>query len=248
MLGNIAVMQYNKYVRKIKTKKEMEMEKRISQQDLNELSTTGNIKDIKIVKIHFNLNFTGVEDEAMRSEIQEAHNKGMALVIKKISNQDKIREISLLNLECELNTTLKTTGGDADFRNKKIRMNYKLHKENPSEVVNTYLHELGHILNRILYPTHRRSHGWEWKNVMYLLESNSERCHKMDTSKVRRKRTRHVYTCSCENREYKLTAGQHKNNVTSLKWATVKPSLGGPRYSCKTCKSNLVFNGQTIKI
>lgn len=75
---------------------------------------------------------------------------------------------------------LVSTAGTASFSpSYRITLSEKLMRENPEELIPTFIHELAHILVRDQYGSKVKSHGPEWKVMMKLLGQEPERCHTM---------------------------------------------------------------------
>lgn len=163
--------------------------------------------------------FTGTSDYAMTNEIKEIHAKAIAL----------LPEIEGLTLCVNLNSRMRSCGGRARInryaRTSQIDMNYRLHKDNPEQLVNTYLHELAHVVANLRYNKNC-GHDYLWKRVMAELGANDERCHTMDVSAYKNKTTRIAYACNCQ--EFQFTKQRHN-----------KVLRGEARYSCKTCKETI---------
>lgn len=105
------------------------------------------------------------------------------------------------------------TAGRASNYKWEIELHAPLLSQNPDELEPTVAHEFAHLADRKLHPTTRDSgiymsrngnfrrskrslHGTTWKSIMITLEHQPDRCHRMDTTTVRAKRTiKHMYKC-----------------------------------------------------
>ena len=164
--------------------------------------------------------FTGTSDYKMINEIKELHAKAVAI----------LPEINDVELTVKLNSRMRTRGGTAATnryaKSAVIELNYRLHKDNPEQVENTYLHELAHVIATIRYNK-QCGHGYLWKNVMSQLGANDERCHTMDTSAYKNKTNRIAYECGCQT--HNITKQKHNKIIR-----------GFSSYRCKSCKQELV--------
>lgn len=161
------------------------------------------------------------------------HDKAMMDEITALTSEVGFRtsDLNYIDISVELNTRMRTNGGTARLIGDMgfIQINYRLHKDNPSELKKTYLHELAHILQRYRhgYGKSVKSHGKEWQQIMRELGQEPEVYHKMDVSAYRNKHKRYKYSCGC--RDWNLTARKHNKNVRH----------GGEIYSCRSCGEKL---------
>ena len=173
-------------------------------------------------------------DPILHLKIQVAHDKAIqALQSNGINYSDE-------NLELVLNPRMRSTAGRAHLLTNKIELNYRLLKGNDLELENTYLHELAHIVAYYIFGRAERGHGPRWGKIMRIFGLPPERCHSLETTHLRRKLTRYLYSCSegCEKNEskFKLTPNSHK------KFNKKYP------YRCPKCKLPLSFSGNMVKI
>lgn len=171
--------------------------------------------------------FTGVYDEPMRLKIEHSFKKAFdTLQLSGVIDLDEIPHITV-----NLCPRMRTNGGTASTSNRLIKLNYRLHLDNPSELDNTFLHELGHIVANIHYGR-QCGHGWRWKKVMKIMGANDERCHKMDTAAYARPHKKHTYYCGCK--AWELTTYRHKKVLKHME------RTGRNYYHCPKCKKDLV--------
>lgn len=76
---------------------------------------------------------------------------------------------------------------------------------------NTIDHEVGHILQAILYPNAKQAHGREWRMIMRLIGGKPERCHSMQIPEMAQRKRRvfkrdYLYECPLCKQEFRLTA------------------------------------------
>lgn len=114
------------------------------------------------------------------------------------------------------------TAGTAHAHRNEIAINPTLLVQNPEEMVNvTVPHEFAHIVDKIVYSqihdsrrarfAKRSVHGPTWKRIMNLLGADSSRCHQMDVSSLKTRRThRFKYKCAC-NVEHQIGPKHHKS-------------------------------------
>lgn len=164
------------------------------------------------------MKITGTHDAKMIELITLVHNKAVNL----------LPEIKDIELTLNLNSRMRSCAGKALVSRAtttgKIQLNYRLHKDNPREIENTYLHELAHVVANIRYNKNC-AHGYLWKRVMRELNANDDRCHTMDTSAYKNKTTRLLYKCGCK--EHTITKNRH-NKI-----------LRGAIYKCTKCKQQI---------
>ncbi|WP_313054173.1 SprT family zinc-dependent metalloprotease [Pseudomonas lopnurensis] len=122
--------------------------------------------------------------------------------------------------------------GVAHLNENLLRFNPQLYRENSEHFLQqTVAHEVAHLIAHRLFGPHIQPHGEEWQLIMRgVYELPPERCHSYAIE--RRPRTRYVYRCRCDERDFAFTAQRH---------ALVGK---GRRYFCRSCKGTLVFTGQ----
>tara|TARA_R100000951_G_scaffold101420_1_gene92948 strand:- start:27769 stop:28275 length:507 start_codon:yes stop_codon:yes gene_type:complete len=166
------------------------------------------------------MRFIGTYNSKMIEMIKEYHAEAIRMM----------PEIADINIEVNLNSRMRSNGGTARWRHNtgEIALNYRLHRDNDmTQVKQTYLHELAHIVQRVRYGWGRniKSHGVEWQRIMRGLGINPDRTHKMDVSAYKNKTTRIAYKCGCQ-----------VHNITKQRHNKI---LRGASYSCKSCKMKL---------
>jgi SprT protein len=128
------------------------------------------------------------------------------------------------------------TAGKAYLLDNNIRINKGLlmKEENHKEMVSdTPIHELGHLIVHFLSTTkqflpYTKPHGYEWKKVMHILESNSAVTHNLTVEK--RKISKILYKCDCNEDIHWVT----KRTYNSIERGAI--------YTCKRCKGSLVLS------
>lgn len=118
-----------------------------------------------------------------------------------------------------------------------IRINSALFNRNQEYFFNTTIpHEIAHGVTFSIFGGYTKPHGVEWKYVMYrVFNIVPHRTHFLDTTGLRRKKTkyRYVYNCTNCSKVYNLTSLKHKRitNYNTM-W-----------YVCGHCKGKLGFTG-----
>lgn len=175
-----------------------------------------------------------------RKEMAEQIEKIHATAITKLKNTmpDSVIFSALDRagpIEVELSERLATRGGQAtmrrvfgEFKFCRIKINARLHAENPQELAKTYLHELAHVLAN-LSTGKNEGHGRKWAQMMEILGLPAERCHSMDVSNFKREVKRFTWACDACNKQYKLTPYKHN------------AQMDRNRYSCGVCRGKLTF-------
>lgn len=170
------------------------------------------------------ISFTGVYDEAMRSEIEASFRVAW----------DKVKHLNLDQVErltVNLCPRMRTNGGTAWWSQRLIKLNYRLHNDNRDELVNTFLHELGHIIAGQHFGK-CQGHNKNWKRIMRMMGANDERCHKMNTAAYARPHKKHTYYCGCK--AWSLSSYRHNKNNRHIE------RTGRNYYHCPKCKKDLV--------
>lgn len=178
---------------------------------------------------------SSVNDQNMKDLIQQIHTAAMnGLKLGSISD-DRLAQMKEFKLEVVLNNRMKSRGGFASYnrltRRLKIEINYRLHTTNMTELKNTYLHELGHILD--FYFFDNSSHGYRWKAITDALGGCIARTHNMDASALKAKRTRYNYSCGCQI-----------HTITSVKHNRIRRGCG---YKCTKCGNPLKMLTEEMK-
>jgi SprT protein len=81
-----------------------------------------------------------------------------------------------------------------------ININPVLLNENMEYIINqTVPHEVAHLVAYLIYGKQALGHGYEWRSVMSVFGLEAIRCHRLDTTTIKknRNRTRFNYTCKC---------------------------------------------------
>ena len=91
-----------------------------------------------------------------------------------------------------------TCAGYAYYSQNMIRLNPTLLFENGVKFVErTPGHEVAHLLCRAKYGAAAKSHGSEWKSVMWTLGLDSKRCHSFNVSNVPTRRNKVSISVPC---------------------------------------------------
>lgn len=126
-------------------------------------------------------------------------------------------------------TDMHVVAGTAWLGEKRIEFNTQLLLSNEEDFfAQTIPHEVAHILQIILYPHAKQSHGPEWRRIMIRLGCHPHRTHNYDVS-VCSTMKRFNYSCSCK-KALMLTQIIH-NKIQK-----------GQNRSCSKCKSIVVYN------
>lgn len=106
------------------------------------------------------------------------------------------------DIRVEWNSRLKTAAGRADYRQKLISLNPRLH-DYPAEIGRTLRHELAHFLAQFRAGRHRiLPHGTEWRQACRDLGIGDEkRCHNLPFPVTERAR-RYLYKCPNCQRDF----------------------------------------------
>lgn len=199
------------------------------------------------------MKFLGIEDKALEAKVLEIHAEAVKLAAKpakKYCGRESLGNPKraqfegtefLDRLQIEFSPRLATCAGRAEVNYLtgaiKIKLHYRLLKDNHKELRATYLHELAHILAAMWYG-YSCGHDDNWRQVAVLLGDDGGRCHSMDVSAFRRPGKRYAYRCSCQ--EYQLSPAKHRNALRVFEHYGYMP------YSCKLCKSRLVHVQQPV--
>ena len=130
------------------------------------------------------------------------------------------------------NDRMRSVAGTAECDSRVINLNYRLHRQNPEELLSTFVHELAHILTYDVYRL--TDHGIEWQSMMQRCGYSPEQYHEMETSQLKAKRRKWKADCECQVHE--IGAKKRKN------------ILSGWVYRCITCKSELVLKKEENNI
>ena len=125
---------------------------------------------------------------------------------------------------------------DPKFQKYTLRFNSKLAKENEDQFLKqTVPHEFAHFIQYCLFPG-SQAHGKEWKSIMVeVFNLPPKRCHKYDTSSVRKKTKPYIYACVTCSHEYQFGAKRHSNMLKNPK-----------HYRCGKC-AGLLERAKTLK-
>ena len=191
------------------------------------------------IEIQFNVR-GGVDDSEMIEKIQNIHKEAIKKLIK---NNPKIKENSNvfnnIKINVELNERMRSCAGKAQAGHT-IKINYRMHIDNPSELEDTYIHELAHILchrekkNEPRYDlfTGKRKrgdhHGKHWQKMMKDMGIEPKRTHNLDVEKYRNKRNKFLYKCEC-GPIHKVSSILH-NRMNK-----------GQSRRCRKCKTTISF-------
>lgn len=193
-------------------------------------------KEVLSVDQFKTLKFKSVQDLEMQDKIQEIHNEAIDTLLKNKPELVEHKYLLFKPLFVELSDKMRSCAGRAKG-GYLVKINYKLHQENPNELKSTYVHELAHIVCQRLFPTQRIGHGPKWKKIMELMEEEATRTHDMKTSHLKRKREKFLYLCSCEKPNHEVGAKIHKNI-----------SVYKRKYTCRRCKCELSFSKELGRV
>lgn len=126
---------------------------------------------------------------------------------------------------------LRGTAGLAYYTRNHLEFDITFFKEETRDMLeDTVPHEIGHLLQHILYPKAKRSHGPEWKYVCHKLGMKEvKRCHNYDASNVPNSRRNFNVYCDCGS------FGVGKNLFAKI-------TTSNKKYCCRKCKKNLSAN------
>lgn len=127
------------------------------------------------------------------------------------------------------NPRMRSRLGVAKYGPRTIELNARLLEDNPSELLDTFIHELAHIVTNDVYGNGTRfnkikGHGREWRQVMRMFGAKPEQYHHLNVDHLKHKRKKFVATCGCSDRHH--TVGIIRKNKIDK----------GARYVCKICK------------
>jgi SprT protein len=185
------------------------------------------------MELLYKTRFIGEGDSEMQCKILNMLDAGFNL-LKQNLNDEQFSKIKEMSVKIDLNNEMRSRAGQANTLSDLIKINYRLHKANPEELEKTFLHELAHIVTRKVFGF-VKSHGHEWQSIMKKMNQEPERCHSMDTSELKRSRTkrRFIYTCRCSD-YLRLSPVRHNKMVRGI--AT---------YNCRRCGQEIVFTGKS---
>jgi predicted SprT family Zn-dependent metalloprotease len=191
------------------------------------------------------LEFKGVNDPALIAKMTDLVDIG----IKRM--QGHINETTEKLLRCmtiDLNPRMRSTAGRAWTSKHKIQMNWRLLKDKPADFESTFMHELAHMISVYQHGwTLGGGHGAKWQRVMELLGYPPERCHSLDVSALKQKRTKYLYRCvnaNCKRHTslYSLSSQRHVKNIKFM----ARGYLNG-LYRCSACGKEIEYTLETIK-
>ncbi len=125
---------------------------------------------------------------------------------------------------------MRTTAGLANYSRNLIKLNYRLLQANPHHIVQTFTHELAHLVAVELHGLKAKGHGHYWQQVMLAFGAEPRRCHKLDVSGLRRKHKTHQLYCKCK--------------IHTVKSGRYNKLVRGVNYRCVLCKTLLKLNGE----
>ncbi len=130
-----------------------------------------------------------------------------------------------------LSDSMRTTAGRANYTHNTISLNTRLLGRNLHHVQQTFTHELAHLVAVEVYGKAARGHGGMWQHIMTAFGVEATRCHKLDTTGLRRQHKTYAATCSC--RTHMIKSGRRSKMIR------------GTNYRCKLCKTmiQLVHGG-----
>ena len=132
----------------------------------------------------------------------------------------------------DVNDTLRSVAGRANYSRNLIQLNSRLLNANPNHVIQTVAHELAHLVSVELYGYKLgKGHGPKWKSIMRQFGVSPDRCHKLDTSALKRKHKKWQVYCDCK---------EHMIGTIRL-----RKMVRGVKYNCKLCKTNIRLNKPT---
>ena len=142
-------------------------------------------------------------------------------------------------IRVEWNPRLKSSAGRADYRNKLISLNPRLH-EHANEIDRTFRHELAHFLAQFRAGRRRiQPHGPEWRKACHDLGIGDEkRCHNLPFPISERIR-RFLYKCPNCRRDF-ARARRIRRAIACL--ACCRAYNGGefdPRFRLQVCSGGL---------
>jgi SprT protein len=131
-----------------------------------------------------------------------------------------------LNAKIEYNSRMRSTLGRAYYSLFKIELNQRALDKNRDAVRQTVAHELAHLISYEIYGLHGKGHGVRWKSVMIRLGFSPERCHSVDVSEFKARRTKVKAKCECKTHEISSNRATKMKNRTAF-------------YRCGLCKTRL---------
>lgn len=154
------------------------------------------------------MEFIGKKDPYLEELVRQFHQE-----FSEVYPYSETMEILMARgLEVDFSMRLETCAGKAYYRKNRISIHYRLLKEKPQELRETYGHELAHLLVDIRIGKDARNHGRHWQNTMRDLGLKPEIYHKMCVASFRRPKVRHLFGCSICVREFYLTKYKANNS------------------------------------
>ena len=105
--------------------------------------------------------------------------------------------------------------GKAHPRTRSISLHLPLLKENPDQALDTVTHEVAHVL---AFELGEFGHGPKWKRAHRVIGGTAKRCHRMDVTKHKARRTRfHLWETESGHQVW-LGAVRHKRALQGTKY------------------------------
>ncbi|AFY62413.1 SprT-like domain-containing protein [Synechococcus sp. PCC 6312] len=157
------------------------------------------------MNIRFQLGTVNLEEEpgrVLKTRIIAAHDQAL----QRIQPYLTLRQARLLDqaVIVSFSERMRSCAGRA-IGGQEIKLNYRLLRQNPTELIPTYLHELAHILAYRLYQA--RGHDPHWQELMAWIGQSPQRTHQMDVSHLKYQQRRYRYLCHCS--EHFISAHRH---------------------------------------
>lgn len=134
------------------------------------------------------MKFIGQQDAEMRMMIRTIQVNALdRLAETRKYDMTKVRKLAD-KVTVDFSTRLRTAAGGCYPLTGVIELHYRLFKKNPKGLKDTYLHELGHYLNRQILKG--EGHDESWKRITKDLGGSGERLHNLDITKWRTTRMR----------------------------------------------------------
>lgn len=102
-------------------------------------------------------------------------------------------------------------------------------------IARTVPHEVAHMIQRIVYPKAKQSHGPEFRKIMSALGAPTATYHNYDVKDAPGRHSRnHQYKCACEGKVFNLTTRMH-NSINK-----------GAGRRCNACLTSIVYIGSNV--
>ena len=143
----------------------------------------------------------------------------------------------LSKIDVKFSNSMTTTAGTAKRRNGRyiLTLSSRLwDRMDEDEQRDLVIHEACHLIDFWLHDGNTKPHGWEWQALMRRCGINNPEDHirhNIPCDDLRRRGTRHGYTCSCKG-----------GTIGPIQAKKLRHD--GVKYVCKNCHQHIVLTGE----